>query len=389
MNELTKRLYAAGWTREHHPDYVYWSDWQNLGYKFEYACKLVWKTPCGLFVEGRSVVSANASYMGVDYCPENGNPLRYCPHDRKDCKFIPDGLRGKFAWCPCHLVEGPYDYDHSAEKIENEFSQRRHKQYMEITGGQYCACVVDSNGYNGGLLEVRYDVDQCIRCRCRNEFCSIRKQARDLKKVNIFYDVRRTFITREGMFEETRTEITKGNKVFPHPVARTDAEIWLATKKAEFDPIRDKHIIEPHLTMEDRRMAYFSKHHRQWPGYDYFEFRYEVENIRIEARESRDLLQDLRDVADGLTVFHASDQKAAAKQKKRDAKDARAEAKARKKRRNLIEDYRAKGDDPKWERLFRSQLGNETVERLIAEREAAKAGIGDQFSMFEPPRCGK
>lgn len=39
--------------------------------------------------------------------------------------------------------------------------------------------------------------------------------------------------------------------------------------------------------------------------------------------------------------------------------------------------------------VFRSQLGNETVDRLIAERKAVKAGIGDQLSMFEAPRCGK
>lgn len=55
MNDLTKRLYAEGWTREHHPDYVFWGDWENFSYKWEFALGLVWKTPCGLFVEGRSV----------------------------------------------------------------------------------------------------------------------------------------------------------------------------------------------------------------------------------------------------------------------------------------------------------------------------------------------
>ena len=382
MNELTKRLYAEGWTREHHPDYVYWSDWENFGYKWDFALGLVWQTPCGLDVDGRSVAAADTSYMGVDYCPENGNPLLRCPYSRKDCEHIPDGLGGKYPWCPCRLVEGPYDYERSAEKIEHEADQRRKRQYMEITGGQYCACVVGCNGYDGGLVEVNYDVDQCIRCGCRNEFCSIRKQARDLKKVNVFYDVRRTYITRVGIIEDTRTELTKGVKVFPHPVARTDAEIWLATKKAEFDPIRDKHIINPRLNPEDRRMEYFSKHHRAWPGYDYFEFHYEVENIRIEARETRDLLQDLRDVADGLTVVHDSDLKAAAKKEKRDAKGARAAAKERKKQKNLIDGFREHGDDPKWEQFYRSHLGNAEVDRLIAERETAASGIGDQLSWF-------
>ncbi|MBR1812477.1 MAG: hypothetical protein IJ773_01500, partial [Lachnospiraceae bacterium] len=174
----------------------------------------------------------------------------------------------------------------------------------------------------------------------------------------------------------------KGVKVFPHPVARTDAEIWLATKKAEYDPIRDKHIIPPRLNMDDRRMEYFSKHHRSWPGYDYFEFHYEVENIRIEARETRDLQQDLRDVADGLTVVHDSDLKAAAKRKKRDAKSARAAAKERGRKRKALLLFQQYADDPQMEKVLRQRLGNEAYERLAAERRDEAAGIGKQSSIF-------
>ena len=35
QNQLTRDLYAAGYTREDHPSFVYWSDWQNFGYLFE------------------------------------------------------------------------------------------------------------------------------------------------------------------------------------------------------------------------------------------------------------------------------------------------------------------------------------------------------------------
>ena len=103
MNDLTKRLYAEGWTRERHPSYVYWSDCESFGFKWEFALGLVWRTLCGLYVDGRSVASADTSYMGVDYCPENGNPLLRCPYARKDCEHIPDGLRGKYPWCPFFL----------------------------------------------------------------------------------------------------------------------------------------------------------------------------------------------------------------------------------------------------------------------------------------------
>ena len=99
--------------------------------------------------------------------------------------------------------------------------------------------------------------------------------------------------------------MTKGERVFPHPVARTDAEIWLEMKKAHFNPLWSSSVIDsPHLTPEDRRQTFFSKMHRRYGEYDYFEFHYDVENIRIAKSEQRDLLQDLRDVADGLEVVH-------------------------------------------------------------------------------------
>ena len=52
QNQLTRDLYAAGYTREDHPSFVYWSDWQNFGYLFEALLKFTWETPCGLLVDG-------------------------------------------------------------------------------------------------------------------------------------------------------------------------------------------------------------------------------------------------------------------------------------------------------------------------------------------------
>lgn len=315
MNELTKRLYAEGWARDHHPDNVYWSDYENLGYKFDYLLKTVWKTGCGLLADGRSVACGDTSFGGIEYCSENDNPLIRCPYGKKDCKHIPAGF--PFPECPCRMTDEPYDYERSLEKVQDGVNRQSHEQYMEITGGAYCACVVGSNGYLGGNVQVAYDVQKCISFGCENTTCVILKKDRDLARVNIFYDVRRTWITKEGIIEDTRVEVTKGVKVFRAPVARTDAEIWLKTKQAEYNPIHDKCEIAPRLTPDDRKQAFFSKHHRSWPGYDYFEFHYEVENIRIAKSEQKNLIQDLRDVAEGISVLHASDlQKAAAAQKK-------------------------------------------------------------------------
>lgn len=75
QNQLTRDLYAAGCTRENHPSFVYWSDWQNFGYLFEALLKFTWETPCGLLVDGKSdlgrgLACCDASFQGIDYCPE-------------------------------------------------------------------------------------------------------------------------------------------------------------------------------------------------------------------------------------------------------------------------------------------------------------------------------
>lgn len=277
LNTLTRRLYAQGYTRDHHPDSVYWGDWQNFCYKWETMLQFTWETPCGLLIQGESNVGRDVAisecfYRHVWYCPENDNPLHLCPHGRKGCEHIPAGF--PLVMCPCHQTDRAYDYEQSVEKIKAEYAREAHKQYMELTGGSYCACVVGSNGYAGGCYEVSYDVMNCIRYGCENPVCVIRKQPRNLKKVNIFYDVRRTWITRLGFLEEKKVEVTKGLKVFDHAVAQTDAEIWLKMKEHEASPLNNYAVIEnPKKTPEDRRQEYFSKMHRQYGGqYDYFEF---------------------------------------------------------------------------------------------------------------------
>ena len=219
QNQLTRDLYAAGYTREDHPSFVYWSDWQNFGYLFEALLKFTWETPCGLLVDGKSdlgrgLACSDASFQGIDYCPENDNPLLRCPYERKDCPHSISGF--PVPLCPCHTTGKRYSFEQSAEKVETERSERQHRQYTEITGGVYCACVVGCNGYEGGRVEVKYDVEQCIRCRCQNPVCVIRKQKRDLSRANIFYDVRRTWITRIGFLEEKKVQVTKGERDSMH-----------------------------------------------------------------------------------------------------------------------------------------------------------------------------
>lgn len=97
QNQLTRDLYAAGYTREDHPSFVYWSDWQNFGYLFEALLKFTWETPCDLLVDGKSdlgrgLACSDASFQGIEYCPENDNPLLRCPYGRTDCPHSISGF---------------------------------------------------------------------------------------------------------------------------------------------------------------------------------------------------------------------------------------------------------------------------------------------------------
>lgn len=380
INDLTRSLYDAGWTREHHPDNVYWGDFENFCYKWEYLKETVWKTGCGLLVEGLTVRMSDVSYGGIWFCPENGNPVIRCPYSRRDCEHQ-TGELSKYCMCVCSHSDACYDYQNSVEKVERELSKKSQAKYLELTGGQYCACVVGSNGFKPGEYQIDFSPDRCIQYGCKNEVCSVTKKRRDLSKVNIYYDIRREWFTRTGLIEDQRTAIEKGVKVFPKPLARTDAELWLARKKASYNPFLSKTVIDPHLSGEDRQQEYFSKHHRSWPGYDYFEFRYSVENIRIEARETRDLLQDLKDVAAGLEVYHAADQQKAVDQAKKDARQKRAEEKRKKQDRRRLKAFEENWNDPQWERPFRVWFGAE-YEKMVRQKEDELAGVGVQMDMF-------
>lgn len=389
LNALTKRLYAEGYTRENHPDTVYWSDFQNLGYKWETMLGFTWETPCGLLIQGESDVGRGlaceeAAYQGVWYCPENDNPLLKCPYEKRDCQFIPAGF--PVAECPCHQTEREYDYQQSVEKAEDEQrkQQRENRQYMNIERGHYCACVVGNNGFQGGLQEVHYDVAACINYGCENHVCLIRKQQRDLSKVNVFYDIRRTWITRIGFLEEKRVEVTKGVKVFEKPIARTDAEIWLKVRQAEFNPVHDEATIDrPKKTPDDQRQEYFTKMHRKWPGYDYFEFHYSIENVRIERREQRDILQDLRDVANGIEAVHEADKLKAAKEQKQARRKAGKESRIKKMER-LILQCGWEGLDGIQRRRAEKLLGADRIDALCQMRTVeTDAPEEEQTSLFE------
>ena len=331
MNKLTERLFAEGYTKDNHPNYVKWSSGKDFEYTHAYLCKTVWEAPCGLLKNGIHSYE-HGSHMGVTYCPENDNPRFGCPYyDEKPCphRFNTNGLWG---WnCAFHQTARLYEYEQSVEKLWDEWDKIKSASWREVTDEYgYCACMKWDRPSRKYIP--KYNVATCIhtgRAGCVNEICAITKRPRDLKRVNVFYDILKVRKYKIGLFESVDQTIEKGVKAFESSVARTDAEMWLKLNKAKF---------EPRLTRDDHRDLFFSEYHGQkgFGNYDWFEFTVTPQNIRVENRESRDLLQDLQDVREGIEVIHASDLQKAAQEAKKDRMSKRQDDKKRKSEKKII-----------------------------------------------------
>lgn len=137
LNELTKRLFKEGYDKEHYPEYVKpFNKWYGgFEYTVEAQRKLVFKTPCGLLVKGGYWNSGYMSYMGVDWCIENGNPTLNCPYSNAECtkrnellKRITSYGRCMIVYCDCSLTDEAYDYERSIDKVKDTIEAKRQRQ---------------------------------------------------------------------------------------------------------------------------------------------------------------------------------------------------------------------------------------------------------------------
>jgi hypothetical protein len=114
----------------------------------------------------------------------------------------------------------------------------------------------------------------------------------------------------------------------------------------------------------------------------------EVINVRAEHRESRELIQDLRDIQEGITVVHASDIVKKAKKNKKERRIKYKEDKARRQEnRNITKWKRLLKDDEYAEQYARENGLTVEFLRESSESELKKRGIdlskqSKQTSMF-------
>lgn len=323
MNKLSERLLAEGYTKDNHPDYVkWWDSTKEFEYTSEFLHKSVWEAPCGIMRKGE-FTHGYMSYAGTDWRVENDNYNFHCPFHKKECEHFHPLLRDITigAKCSWHMTEKPYDYNNSAEKIQDErakiISANLEKKFG-YPGMIHCACCHISEE----TLEpyFRFEPNDCIRFMnngCDNKVCHCTGKERDLTLANIYYDVRVTTEYSKGFIVEPVIQITKGEKLFDSRKALTDLEMYL--RKYPDAPLQKEKGKRKHSSR-----LFFAEYHGE-------KYELEILNVRIEKRESRDLMQDLQDIKEGIEVVHASDLKKASAQAKKERREEYKKAKAKRK----------------------------------------------------------
>lgn len=388
-NLLTRKLLTEGYTIENYPDYVRIpSGWnkddplENLRHGFEYTKKyqdtLVFETGCGLLITGRDLGFGSMSYMGILWIPENDNPVICCPYRKHACDKRNPILGGpsggglaKLFQCDCHITNRPYIYDESVKKIKDDMEREKKRKYDEFSDrvkGRVCPWHMNYNDWTEEWTQ-KYDPMNCARrCTRVGEICDLRHTLVSKKRGNVFYDVKVSYIRRDGtLFDgEKVVKINKGARLF-----ETGKSITICEEIAKR--------CEAYITRKEINKRRTEILIEGW--------KVEVLNIRAELRESRDLTRDLQDIREGVEVVHASDLNKAAKAAKKERRKQLQEKKVAKLEKKLLEVGYDNLEEHSLDRIHADKwLGGERIAELERERKRLirrKEETPVQISLFD------
>lgn len=387
-NLLTKRLLEKSYTAENYPDYVkigvYGSE-KSLdnfqgGFCFErdWIIRQTFKTHCGLLCKGLACQS-DMSHMGIDWIYENDMATILCPYDKKNCTLKHKYLQkpGGFEFiCDVHMANERYQYEGSVEQIrkqhEEEIAQKE-AYFRQQRKGRACR---DHMWFDRNTQEwnMYYDPYHCGMRKCTG-VCPVLGRELDKRRGNVFYDVKIKYLRcdLEGTLfaGQVDTEIIKGRKLFKHPVSLDIARICAKLCRKE---ITDK---ESSRYFDE---LFFAKYHGE-------DFSFEILNIRAESRESRDLMQDLADLQNGIQIVHASDLEKRGLEAKRTRRKKARDAKIKRLEKKLLEAGYWNLDEYSPERryadkcLSRERIAELEELRLKKQKEEEEQPV--QMSLFD------
>lgn len=297
-NKISLELLAQGWTKDQTPEgFRPWNDFYG-GWEYKQSTyrKFTFITPCGLLLKGDHIIT-DMGYMGVNWMVENDNAVINCPYySLRDCSVRHPLLRGKnlysfisrignYKHCSVCRTDRPWVYHNSLEKVldDNEAEEETlWKAFAERHNGRVCKHQAYFNR-SEKKWHIRYDPMQCSTYCCT--YCTILQRPVSPKKVNVYYDLKRTWTEPgEGFVpEETKVSVTKGIKLLR--ASETICEAVVKVCRADI-----------------QRKAELNNH-----SFCFFGGSVEVLNLRVDRKPTRDLLQDLQDVANGIAVVHQSD----------------------------------------------------------------------------------
>lgn len=390
-NLLTQRLLAEGYTAENYPDYVRvppgaWDKndpLHNLHDGFEYTPdyrnRMVFKTGCGLMVKGSHFSNGSMSTMGITWIPENDNPTITCPYRKDSCDLrnqLLGGVHGgglcKMLFCDCHQTSEAYDYEKSIDKVTDDYNAEKHRKYDEFCErkkGHVCHWHMNYNEWTGEWNQM-YDPMTCARMCMKKagQDCDLTHKPVSRKRGNVFYDVKVTRIRNDGtLFDgEKVIEITKGVRLFDKNVSLTICE---QVAKRCIKEITEKEM------------------QRRYSEIRLCGTEVEVLNIRAEQRESRDLIQDLIDIQEGIKIVHDSDMKKRAKEEKRERRKLEQEKKIAKLEKRILEVGYRNLESYSTDRVHADKwLGEERIaelEEMREQQEKEKQNEPVQMNLFD------
>lgn len=216
-------------------------------------------------------------YMGIDWIPENNNPVITCPlrPDYCDKRFSDDilgdahgGGLTKIFQCDLRLTDKPYDYEKSIEKLKKDIEHElllKREAYYKQKHNHVCTWHLNYNDWDRQYHQ-RYDPLVCARyCQNKGKTCDLTGREVSKKRGNVFYDMKVTQVKHSGDLFDGQEIVTirRNIRFLEHPTS-----ITICNEIAK----RCRRDIEDHVRMKQNGEAF------------------EIMNIRAEQRESRTMI---------------------------------------------------------------------------------------------------
>lgn len=379
-NELTRRLLAEGYKPEDTPPGMCAYAAHEGGWTYDIATlrSMIYETPCGLLAKGDHFTNGYMSYGGIDWRPENDNPVICCPlFTTEPCPLMHPILqklwlglhsRDMARQCACRPTARPYVYESSVDEVSHRRDQEASKRWEAFSAAHKGRVCRFQSSYGRTVKEwsTRYDPMECAHWGCQH-YCDVLAKELDTKRGNVFYDLRMTWIQKgSGLFpDQQKVSIEKGRKLLEKTVSLTICEAIVKY---------GRHRVADHVRNLFHRQLFLDP-----------TLKIEILNLRAARMDTRDIHQDLQDIANGIEVIHAADKLKAAKAQKRVRRETAKRQKIRKAERMILT-YGWAGLDEGWRRRAEKLLDDDRITELAEQWAAAqvpKPSSEDQLSIFD------